>query len=70
MIQYMLTILYVGALFDYSQSFSLSFMVGGAAIALAGLVTIPVRYIKRWEDRREAKRNSASHRYSAVKARD
>jgi hypothetical protein len=58
---------YSGALFDYSNSFALSFLVGGVSIALAGIVTIPVRYIKRWENNRNGKKNANAQRYSEVK---
>jgi len=42
-----------GMIFDYTQSYTASFMTSGALIAIAGIMVLPIRYVAAWERRRE-----------------
>ena len=42
----------IGALYDWSGSYSISFFTSGGLIAVAGLICLPVRIVARWEKRR------------------
>jgi len=41
-----------GLIYDYSESYTLSFMSSGACIFLAGCMVLPIRKVRNWEKRR------------------
>ena len=48
------TIASTGAIYDATQNYIYSFVISGFVIFLAGAVSLPVRKIKAWEERRRA----------------
>ena len=42
----------IGAIFDHTKTYTVSFLVAGGLIAVAGMVALPVRRVASWEERR------------------
>jgi len=47
-----------GALYDVTQSYSTSFIVAGCLLLVAGVVSMPLRRIERWDQRRSKHRRT------------
>ena len=45
-------VIVAGAIFDTTQSYTLSFIVSGGLIAIAGFIGLPVRRVAAWEGRK------------------
>lgn len=49
-----------GAFVDMTQNYDISFYVFGGIFAFSGVMCIPLRYIKRWEDNKKSKQQMAN----------
>lgn len=49
-----------GAFVDMTQSYDITFYVFGGIFAFSGVMCIPLRYIKRWEDNKKSKQQMAN----------
>lgn len=49
-----------GSLSDMTGDYAISFYLGGATIALAGLICIPLRRVVTWENKRKDKKKAGN----------
>lgn len=46
----------LGFFVDLTKSYDISFYVFGGLFAFSGIMCIPLRYVKQWEDKRKSKK--------------
>jgi len=50
-----------GMIFDYTQSYTASFIISGLLVAIAGIIVLPIRHVAAWDRKRKERRVTPQH---------